>query len=197
MGSDNEMAVVLYKGQWYIGCVWGGNWQQAVLEKQKYSTLADALVAASDSNTEYGIRVYKHTLDLDIIAYLEENYPFATDRFWANDLKECNAREAELQQMLNVHKLQIRKDSKLCRAYISGGLEEVRKLNDTIQSLKDIVLITLEMDFLYSKTNYPTLIRQHPKDIERMKRKAVLQFAQSHSIGDVPELLKPHYQSCF
>jgi len=195
MGADDEMAVVSYKGKWYTKQVWGGNWQYAVTDHRSFTSMADALVAASDSNTEYGIRVYKNEFDVDGNEFLEKYYGTTQNKFWEADLKESNARKEELKLALASHHVDLRNDSTICRAYISGGLAQVSRItNNKIQTFDDIIVTIVEISFLYTKTKYKILIRGiNDKDyIEKLKINALSEYVFNHpKLSNVPTILQP------
>jgi hypothetical protein len=59
MSGDDEVAVVYYKGKWYVSIVHGGNAWVAIIYGQCYENYDEALrVAYSYNYTEYGVCVY-------------------------------------------------------------------------------------------------------------------------------------------
>ena len=63
MGRDDEIAIVLYKDQWYVDQVFGGNAWRAIVNGTVFQDYREALNFASNScdpDTEYGVCVYKN-----------------------------------------------------------------------------------------------------------------------------------------
>jgi hypothetical protein len=122
-------------------------------------------------------------------------------------------RKRKLEEALNKYNLRIREDSKICNAYIKGDLEEVKLMTDKIKSFDDIVNTVIEMNFLYTKTNYAHRInrkyRYNYEDsesdsyeyyydynlIEKTKEKVLIDYYTNNKnnkqkMEDVPEFLR-------
>jgi hypothetical protein len=208
MGSDNEIAVVFHKGRWYVACIFDGNWERAIVHGQSFKSKDDALVFASNLNTEYGIRVYENVFEVYINEYLEKYGKDNQNKFWKEDSKEYNSRKEELKQLLASysrkdelkqllasHGVELRDDSKICQAYISGGLPKVIRLTDNrLQTIDDIIMTIVEISFLCTKTKYAKFIRgaTNKTYIEQMKNDALIEYVSRHpKLLHVPELLRP------
>ena len=71
---------------------------------------------------------------------------------------ESERRRLMLCRELTNRGLNFREDSKICEAYIDGGIEEVQEIDPNINDLNDIVNIMEEMSFYHKKTNYKSLL---------------------------------------
>ncbi len=127
MSQNDEIAVVLYRHEYYVYRVGGGNFECAVIEGKKFKTLESALTyAESIDDTEYGVTQY-NPFEYEINEYLEEyaNENPGMIKFWADELKLSNSRKYVLVNELNNHNLSLRSDSKLCQLYINGNQENL------------------------------------------------------------------------
>ena len=83
MSRDDEIAVVRYKGRYYVYAVAGQNWILCCLRGKSYATRQEAIIAArsmdKDIGTEYGVRIY-NTADEEVYREL------AQDTRWNNEL---------------------------------------------------------------------------------------------------------------
>ena len=71
MSSDDQIAVVLYEGCWFVSHVSGGNYHLAVKNSRAYKNKKQALSAALlFPKTEYGICIY----DRISTAQIDENF---------------------------------------------------------------------------------------------------------------------------
>lgn len=84
-------------------------------------------------------------------------------------------RHERLTKRLEKFNLIIREDSKLCNAYIMKGIEEAQKYVESIKSSKDIAEIMCEMDILYSKTSYKSIV---DNEIRSMKKEYQRSFGE-------------------
>lgn len=67
-------------------------------------------------------------------------------------------RTSRLEEKLHFAGLKLRSDSKICKCYIAGDIENVNKYIDVkISTIDDIVEIMKEMDFYYKYTEYPEI----------------------------------------
>ena len=75
------------------------------------------------------------------------------------------ARRQELTEALRIHGLSLRSDSKLCNAYIEGGLKTLsERTYGRYQTISDIVETMLEMAFYYDHTDYDSLVSEAYED---------------------------------
>jgi hypothetical protein len=68
-------------------------------------------------------------------------------------------REIEVVACLEKKGISMRNDSKLCQAYIDGGLEAVKKINNKYSTLDEIIDTMEEMHFYYQYTNYKNILQ--------------------------------------
>lgn len=93
---------------------------------------------------------------------LEDNLEEITDsnqlEQYIIDLNNSINTEKERRKILNEalikRGLKLRSDSKVCTAYIEGGIEEVMEIDYGLKSVDDIVNLMEEMSFYFNKTNY-------------------------------------------
>lgn len=69
-------------------------------------------------------------------------------------------RKSDLEKRLKEHGLFLRNDSQLCSWYVEGGIEYLNKMYKSEElTVESLVEIMVEMDFLFSKTNYNGIFR--------------------------------------
>lgn len=179
MSQDDEIAVVLYKNEYYVYRVGGGNYEYAIIEGTKFKTLESALkYAESIDDTEYGVTEYD-PFEYEINEHLEkysQEHPKMV-KFWSDDLKLSNDRKSMLVNELKKHNLLLRSDSKLCKLYINGNQE----------NLEHVILTMVEMDFLFKHAKY-----QRFRFCENPKLEAWNYFKATKRDDLVPDILK-HY----
>ncbi len=157
MGYEPYTAMVFYKQKWYVySPVLEGNYEQAVLHGKCFENELDAYHYAETIPSDMGLEVYR-PYAYKVNERLDNYDHFATacydrikNRFWEQDLKESNARKSSLACELSKHGLSIRDDSQMCSKFIDGGFIDGGEKLD----LDWVVLNCVEMNFLFSCTNY-------------------------------------------
>lgn len=126
---------------------------------------------------------------------------------YVDDLIEKNKnkkkRKTELNDILEKNGLILRDDSKICQAYINGGIDDVHEINPKFNNLDDIIIELKEMKFYHEKTDYKKKLQSLINDRNNMKSdesiydltreaktKALKEYVKTHkNMRDVPESL--------
>lgn len=127
--------------------------------KKDLDALTPFTVIRGKNNKEKTVFMQKDIDDLVAKTYGSLDEMKATFRKKKEDKRErssnaMESRELKLTKLLNERGLELREDSDLCRTYVQCDIGEVRKKVSTIKTVKDIVDLMQEMDFLYKYTNY-------------------------------------------
>jgi hypothetical protein len=101
---------------------------------------------------------------------------------------EINARRQTIILELGKIGLELRDDSKLCHAYINGGLESVKELTGENYSVVDIINSCAEMHFLHTYTKYKIIVDNEIAKEKREMREYGRWYDGEHI--DIPNILE-------
>jgi hypothetical protein len=182
MSADDEIAVVHYKGKWYVDRVGGFNYCSAVMHGKVFDNQEEAESYASQfsDSTEYGMNTYTPTTH-QVNEALESCFRQSKNKFWSKELLESNARKLDLVAELKKHSIELRDNSFVSNQFIDGSSQ---------YTLDQTVRIAVEMDFLFRCTIYR---RYHSPNAKHLAWK---DYKSKNPLGEkVPELLKEYFQS--
>jgi hypothetical protein len=183
MSADDEIAVVHYKGKWYVDCVMGQNYSAAVMHGKVFDTQEEAEAYGSqfEDSTEYGMGTYTPTTH-QVNETLESCFRQSRNKFWSKELLESNSRKLDLVSELKKHNVELRDNSFVSNQFIDGSSQ---------YTLDQTVRIAVEMDFLLRWTRY-----RWCRHLENAKQIAWKDYKSKHPLGEkVPDLYKEYFES--
>jgi hypothetical protein len=141
-----------------------------------------------DLYMEYGYKIpktkYKYYSDINIKS--KSDLPIAI-----RNIINIKLRKIEITNKLQNRGLELRHDSKICHAYINGGMDEVNEISNKFNNVDDIIDAMEEMKFFYDKTNYSHILsnnlrNNHNKDYyDRLHHNLIVDISKEEALYEL------------